>query len=410
MSDNGLVKVAFCADVHLGQHKRLGGPPTAYGLNRRCMHALDALSSAVRTARSTRSSALVVCGDLFDYSRPEPQLIYLAQSVLRGIGVVIPGNHDQSSDGVYEHACSPLATCAEVPSEPKIVTVRGMDDVSSERLAVGLWCVPYQSGRASEWLPAAVNALANKERAEIERYPNERPIARVLVTHVGIRDAGTPDYLREARDSIHVKQMFDMLDAHRLTGAFVGNWHEPRAWEQRDIDTGEPRFVQQCGALASTGFDDVGGGEIHVLTVRASGAYTCDSHEADGPVFATVRSPAELRKAITRAKGARAQVARVQVALYVRWLCNFSGDIALATSAIEKAVERGDIIAGCAEMDPKVARKQASEAVASARSADSMARALASFIDSMPLDPSVGRGELLELCKGYLSTAKEVKQ
>jgi DNA repair exonuclease SbcCD nuclease subunit len=236
------VDVCFCADVHVGNPRAFGGP-MASGVNARGRHVLDALRAAVADAVASSSDALVVLGDLFDSSRATPQLIAAVMEVLttaaeNGVPVhLLLGNHDQESADEGDHALAPLAMVegVTVHERPAVVSVRRDAEV---------WMVPFQVGRASEWLPGVLERLS----------AGSPPEARVaLALHLGVIDGETLPFLRESPDAIDLRLLRALCSQYRIGHVFCGNWHDRRVWEGP-----EGAKVVQVGALAPTGFNNPG--------------------------------------------------------------------------------------------------------------------------------------------------------
>lgn len=250
--------VAFCSDVHIGNHRRLGGPMVS-GINTRCRMTLFALSQAIEKARAAGAEFFVVAGDLFDSCAVTPQVMTAVGAILRGAGmqvILLVGNHDQHSDAPGDHALGPLGLLpnVQVVERPSRVHVGGADI---------LYAIPFSSEVGDTYIPGALEALG--ERCD-----------GLIAIHAGIRDKDTPVFLSGARDSIGL-EVIEAKDRR----VFAGNWHNGKAWGG----------VVQCGTLAPTGFDNawpdfggveatVGGLYLHDTRTR-KGSY----QHVDGPRF-----------------------------------------------------------------------------------------------------------------------------
>lgn len=282
---NGL-DVCFCADVHVGNPRAFGGPMVS-GVNARGRHVLAALRAAVDDAVADGSDALVVLGDLFDSSRATPQLVAAVMEVLlaaaeNGVPVhLLLGNHDQESTDAGDNALAPLAQMegVTVHEEPRVIALRK---------SVELWMVPFQVGRASAWLPGALESLA----------AGGKPGTTIaLALHLGVIDGATLPYLRESPDAIDLGLLRELCARYGIGHVFCGNWHDRRVWEGAGVAK-----VVQVGALAPTGFNNPGF-DGYGMVEHWRGDASDGRVVAEGPRFATVRSRAEWDAIIRRVKG-----------------------------------------------------------------------------------------------------------
>ena len=121
------MRVAFVADVHVGNPQRFGGDIKA-GINKRCQMVLDSLAKAVVIAAANKSEYFVICGDLIDYVKIEPQIIAAIQLILRDAkrlgmqAVLLKGNHENVSQALGDHALGPLKPLARIVEVPTTIT------------------------------------------------------------------------------------------------------------------------------------------------------------------------------------------------------------------------------------------------------------------------------------------------
>lgn len=265
------MRIAAVADVHIGNHKRLGGPLEA-GLNNRCRLAVAALRSAYQMAHERSCEWMLICGDLFDTARTEPQVVRAVQDVVEEgrarhciETVIIRGNHEMVTEAVGDHSLGPLRPVARVLDSP---TRTPMGEAE-------LWAVPFQPGKASEWLPATVEALS--------KLPSNHRGPRILMTHVGVQDGKTPPWLKEAHDSVHVELLEELTGRFGIYVAVTGNWHNPQAW---GWDAPFRRWLHQVGTLCPTGFDNPGP-EMGRMSVFGTSDEKPTSVAIPGPRFLT---------------------------------------------------------------------------------------------------------------------------
>ena len=408
--------LAFIADVHHANHRAMGGAVVA-GHNTRACATRRAMREAAQRLRANVAIApgvdnvgvLCVLGDLFDTTRPEPQLIASAAAALTDDGgdgqashdtLVLLGNHDMVSTAYGDNALAPLHFMAgtTVVEKPRRLCYPGVE----------LICVPFQPGIASTWLPAALEeACAPQSAAAANGHPEPsrrdlRParVVRVLLLHLGLRDVHTPPWLRGAADSIDVDALYALCAQHNIDAVYAGNWHSRREW----AFPREPAVsMVQVGALVPTGFDNAGltgygGVEFLVVTTDDSGdnaeTVATAREEVPGPRFVTVRSEKEARRAVEDA-GTNT--------LYLRWVVDTPDQLESASQKMRAAIEAEAVFDGRVDLADTAAKAAGAQAAAAARDATTFAQALAQFVEAMPLDPGVDRAEVLTLARTYLN-------
>lgn len=365
------MKIAFTADVHVGNHKRHGGDVEA-GLNRRCRDVLLALERAVSLA-VTNDGPIVICGDLFDTSRPSPQMIARVQEILEPAqAIVLAGNHDMDSTAPGHNALAPLAPVANVIERPRVLELDGAD----------LFCVPFLPGPAVQWMGDVLADLAAKAT------PGR---LRLLAFHLGVEDKHTPSYLRGAHDSIKINTLTRWMQAHSITMAFCGNWHERRVWHGL-----EHSMVVQCGALAPTGWDNPGADAYGMVTVLDPETRDLKIKRVPGPRFLDLHDlPTDKHEhEIMRLFDAKNTV-------YARWTVA-PDQMTEALDALGSWRERQIIAAGEVRTVDEAAEQAAREAAMLARQAETLAEALAGFVAAMPLEEGIDRAEVLARAQALL--------
>jgi hypothetical protein len=395
---NKPVRLAFVADVHIGNHRRFGGEKKV-GVNQRCELILGTLARAVKEAHREDSSALFVCGDLFDTAHPEPQVIARTIDALKSTTmpvIVIPGNHDQNTHYRGDNSLAPLARVLgiNVLDEPAILCFGSDLDTLDVFSYVEVWCAPYRSGQGAEWLPATVEYLSTVS----QQAPNLRPAHRVLVTHLGVKDEHTPVWLKDSHDSISSAQLMELLCKYDIDCAFTGNWHDPRQWKNGTNDA-RHALIHQLGTLVPTGFDNPGVHNYGAVALYNPSGPQCGEFEAitlhiPGPRFVTATTRGEVSAVVGKTG---------EHSLFLRWITETLQEYECALTGIESMKAQRLIIDGCAELDREGPEKQARAAAVAAQSAETFAEALATFVRGMPLDEGVDREEVLSRARAYLA-------
>lgn len=371
------MKIANVADVHMANHRILGGEVKA-GINRRGQLVLNALDRAYDVAIGEGCEVMVINGDLTDTSRPPAQHLAALQKICGKLRtIILKGNHDMESVEPGDHSLGPLAPVAQVVEAPTKIRLgkTGVD-------AVELWAVPFRPGRAAEWLPTVL--------AEVQGSPASGGPAsptKVLALHLGLQDGKTPPWLDGAHDSVKVEQLAELCVKHGLTAVYAGNWHEPKTWAMGGVQ------VVQIGTLAPTGWDNPGLG-FGTMAIFDS------KRPAAGKVLA-VPGPRFLDNA-DDAKKALEQGCTPFVRLRA---APEEMDVARATEELlHKAGAEVEIVPDAGE-----AQARLRQAAGVARSADTVADAVAAYVKTMPIpeeeqeDPESFRAALLERVKGYMT-------
>jgi hypothetical protein len=371
------MRVAFLADLHVGNHGRFGGD-VVVGLNARCRFVVAALRTACDRAHQLGVEELVVLGDLFDSAQPTPQMLAavrgaLSRECFNQVWLLV-GNHEQETTARGDHALAPLDD------------VDGIRVVDTPRvLALGkqarLVLVPFRPGRATEWLPATVAECLRPER-KADRL--------LLGTHVGIIDDETPHFLRDARDAVKLDLLRDLGEAHNFTAMLAGNWHTRRLWS---LDSGT--VVMQVGALVPTGFNNPGLDGYGTLAIYDTDTDELSWEQLAGPRFVKVEGLSALCDLID------SEDTSVSCPLFVQAHVN-PGDMQAAREMVEQAA-----LTGRAELLPFGAEAEiaARSAATQARSASTLDEALSNFVGEMPLPEGVSRDDVLAKVRDYLGGA-----
>ena len=364
------MKIGFIADIHVGNHRRFGGPVVS-GINTRCGLVLTSLQRAVQHAKNTVGcDVLVVLGDLFDTSRPEAQIIAEVQKALEPIPtILLLGNHEQVSTSAGDHALGPLDPVATLVERPEVIEM-GSD--------TELWVVPFQPGNARDWLPGVLKKLSEGGKLGA---------LRILCLHLGISDNDTAPWLKGAFDSIAAGELGLLCEHYGIQFAFAGNWHDRRQWVTM------PSVITQVGALVPTGFDNPGVDGYGGLAILDTKTKNVVVETVAGPRFvkAKWRSGAPVFKENGQSQN---------------WFVQLSApldDLEAARAYIANAVEKGALAGGEVVPDSVETTAAARSAATVARSAETLDEAVAGFIEAMVLPDDVSRASLTERVRNYLA-------
>ncbi len=344
-----MTRVALFADVHIGNHVRMGGPRVA-GINTRCGELVTTLTEACCRAAAA-APVLVIAGDLFESARPVPQIVAATmRALVEGPSriIIVAGNHDVVSATPGDNALGPLTALRDV-------TVVDIPCIDSE-----LVLVPWRPGPAAEWLPAAVDALDPKPGS-------------VLVTHIGIADDSTPPWLRDTDEAVHADAVAELAVRHGIDAVFAGHWHHAQHFDRRGV------VIRQLGSLAATGFGDLCG--VGWATLWVNGR--CATASMPGPRFAkygVTETPPE-----TPPDGA----------------APFRSQWSVLRQRYERCVDVARRLSY--ECDVVcVADDAAVVAVAAATGAESVDAAVVAYVEALQLPDGVSRDTVLGLVRRYL--------
>lgn len=383
------MKVAAIADCHVGNHKVHGGA-SASGVNERCRMVLDVLARAVEKARKLGCTAFVSAGDLADSTRWEPQVVAAVQGAFSGCasGHLLLGNHDMVSTAKGDHALGPLAEKdrIDVVERPRLLAGNGQEEIA---------LVPFQPGDARAWLVDAVR------KTGLTRGSFRDP-KRLLVLHLGIVDAETAPWLRDAADAVPLALVEEVAAEFGVSAVLAGNWHLRRSWKLEPRGTRTwPVAVLQVGALAPTGYDNPGVEGYGTLAVWDS-EKPADVvvHELPGPRFVTADAPRALEEAAAVAEKRRCRLfGRVRAS---------PERLPAAREAVVNLVAAGRLAGGEAVLDDAGAEEAARAGAEEARRAGTLEEAIAAHVAGMALPEGLveeDRAEVVARVKGYLAKA-----
>ena len=367
-------KLAFVADLHVGNHKALASPGVN-GVNSRCQETLDQLQKAVQVANK-ELAALVILGDLVDTATPKPQILTEITRILAGCeaGVhILKGNHDSVSSAEGDHALGTLGL------HPGIKVYEKPESVHLEGTKTHMWFVPFRAGAASAWFRKDVAELSSWLD---ENYPETENV--VCGFHLGVADGDTKHYMRGHDDSITVSELVSITKKHKKIGKFVcGNWHNRQRWERK-----RPKLeILQVGALCPTGWDNPGVEGYGGVALLDGLTMELKMHETGGPRFTSYVGVGPVEKATADE--------------YVEVLV--PSDEKREAEKILKELKNSSRIRGYRiKIDTTKERASAKRAASSTRSADNINSALENYVKYMKMPDSVSKKSVLNKCREYL--------
>lgn len=384
-----MARIAFIADVHLANHRIQGGP-TIQGVNTRCLAILRALRDAVEVAEEEGCERLVILGDLFDHTRPSPQILDRCMAALTSTLPVdiLVGNHDQVSDAAGDNALAPLQHLANV----RVVEHLLIHMSGTHALAV----VPFQTGPGIEWLSRDVASA----RASVPTAQHLTVAMHLGILEESMLQEASMFWAKTAHDAVTVPALMQLAAEHGVDQFMAGNWHGRYAVEGAVPDpAGGERPVRICqvGALVPTGWDNPGLTEYGTVAILDTDTRQTTYVEVPGPRFITVRSQEELAAALELFGHHTAN------RLYVRWIAP-PAEMRAARDVLQQLAEPGHPIEAFEVIPSKEdVRERAQAAAAAARSADTLGEALAKYIDETPWADSLDRKRLLNTVREFIA-------
>ena len=374
------MKLGIIADVHAANHRRFGGASRA-GVNTRCQQIINTLYGVREACLKRQVERLVIAGDLFDTTRPEPQIVAEVQRAIEqdedALAVtVLSGNHDRVSDAAGDHALGPLVPVCQVVDTP---TIQRDPDVD-------LWLVPVLQGVAAESLPLALSRLA-EEQGQTPTGPQPPP--RVLALHLGLIDGETPPWLRDSGSALPVETVARLAKQYGIAAVFAGDWHETNSWSVDGVE------LVQVGAMCPTGFDNPGLGEYGSLWVWDSKTGKMERVVIPGPRFVRVGVGDHIP--VARVRKASQGGSSVYVSVTVMPDAYDKAKETAQSCKNEGIVEDYEVL-----LDSSDAEIQARTAAQAARSASTLGEALAGFVGEMQLPDGITREEVMERAAEYL--------
>jgi DNA repair exonuclease SbcCD nuclease subunit len=385
------MKIAVCADVHLGNHRKFARGTMVNGMNRRARETLRVFEDAMMVAAKLDCGHFNVVGDLIDNVHPTPQLLArvmgsIEDSMARRdlIHTLLVGNHDQASATPGDHALGVFATIGRVVDRPWVVTSTTVDQ----------YFIPYRSDVDGEHL--IKQALSDIELT----WDAGAAARRVLFVHLGIEDGRTPVWLRGAHDSIHVDKLHEICVTAGFAAVFAGNWHDHRRWV---FDDGVE--IVQCGALVPTGFNNLStplqiadppgdpyGSLITWDSEKPAGQRT-ERFVMNGPRFVKTKSTADARDAINDGL-ANGHIPYVQIEV--------SPDAVAEVNRVlvdELLVNPDDPYFFEVVADRADVQRRIEDAALSAKDAETTDRAIREWVEKMPAGEGIDRARVYKLVK-----------
>lgn len=370
-----MARIALCADVHLGNHRRHGGPVDR-SLNRRCWEGLRVFEDAVVAAMNADCDAFVVLGDLFDYRRPEAQLIAEVQRILKGrreAGMrpyLLLGNHEQASGAVGDHALGPLSEVALIVDRPTVFGFPG---------SVELGLVPFRAEPAKDWLEETVSQLYT-----------DASKTRLLGVHLGVSDRATPPWLQGAPDSIAAVDLAAIANDAGVEHVLAGNWHNRDSFGHGAVT------INQLGALVPTGWDNPGmGGYGQMIVVDSSRLHgDLERHWMLGPRF--IKLPNHYKPSEDECRRNR---------VYVEWT-TVASDFAAARLEADAKMASGQWVAADVLLLGEETERMARTAANLARAESTLGEALVTYCDNAPMKATVNRAHVAARASHYLARSR----
>lgn len=376
------MKIAYCADLHLASHRVHGGPIQS-GVNFRGQLAVDCLKLATHVAMKAHANWLVALGDVFDHTRPEPQLTTMVQEVLKQAGpsfrtTLMVGNHDQHSTSPGDHALGPLSspTCQVVELPKAYRSNNGW----------GMALLPFNPLPAMEWLPKAIADMGTQL---------DGMRLRILGLHLGIADSNTPEYIKGAHDAIDVEVLTQLASKAGFSYVFAGNWHGHQQWDRNGVK------VVQVGTLCPTGWDNPGLAGYGTVVVFDTETGAIELSEVPGPRFLKLNSSLDVTSIDWVGLRAKGHVPFVRYEVPVG-----SARMAEATAWLEAQVAAGLIVAGDVMPDKDSVALAAIDAAQAASGAGTLQQALTRYVAGVELPEGVTRERVLQLTNHYLNEAR----
>lgn len=381
-----MARIGFVADVHIGNHKKHGGEMVS-GVNERCRLTLKALADACRLASQKGCERLYVAGDLFDNTRPSPQLIRAVQEIFQGECppvTLLMGNHDQVSMNDGDNALGPMQPVCQVVESPCITM---SDDAKLE-----IWLVPFQPGDARKWLPSVLSGLEGGDsggHSSSQPPPSDEPAARVLAFHLGISDTSTPAFLQKAHDAIGVDQLKELCEKHNISYVFSGNWHDRKTW------AGPNGPIFQTGALVPTGWDNPGlepYGTLGIIDSEEGLSYEI----IPGPRFVKAKQSDKVQEIVDAANEAGHKL-YLQIVVDPTMVREYSQES-------REMVQAGSLNAVQVVPDHKVAKENAKKSAGAARSVDTLEEAINEYVKTLTIPEGLSAEDVIGKAKELLST------
>lgn len=366
--------VAICADLHFGNHRLFGGEMIA-GLNDRFRMCQQVLQKAIAVANNKQCGVFAVLGDVFDTTRPSPQMIAAVASELRnfrGEVVLVAGNHDKASDAPGDNALAPLSP------EFRVVDDDPYELINSR---IRFFFAPYKSGPAPLWIEDYKSRMQTIVPTSTGR--------NILATHVGLITKKTPPWLRVCADAV------DAPAAKSDIQIVAGNWHAHAVINDSC----------QVGALVPTGFDNptpIHHEDPYGSLMIYGPTHQNTRHVVPGPRFHIVDFVASMRprdQVLTRILATDINFVKLRADL---------SEVGEAQTVLDDLVRdgriRGGLVEPCAQ-DKKLRDQQAISAVLNSTSLDD---AIVSYLKKQELPEGILMARVAEAVREYVKQGSKV--
>ena len=363
------MKIALVADVHIGNHKKFFGTDKA-SINTRCQITLDTLDYALDAALRAKCCAFYVLGDLFDTSKPEPQILKATQEIFAkykeqmNIYLLI-GNHDMRSQLVGDHALGPLSPC-----------IKGVIETPTSHIyeSVELISVPFKTGSATDWLTAGIASLYRSNPSE----------TRILLTHTGIVIGRTPFWLKKSKNAIVYDTFTEVLNKYKISFMFAGDWHF-RMQEDK---------AMQVGALCPTGFDNPGLYDNGTLVILNTNPVGFDIQDVPGPRFVVVKS-LNVREEILQ------ELVETGYSVFLK-LAVPTAVHDEARTVVDSLIKRKLIVNGEVDTSKEIEVEEARLARTDLRAVNTIPEQISAYVSMMHVNPMVKKENVIARVTEYL--------
>ena len=250
-------KILIVGDCHIGKGLSIGKPGIGNTLNSRVIDQIKLLNFVIETATENEVSHIIFTGDIFEDSRPEPQLINIFINVIKiceahDIEVhIVAGNHDMEITGGH---ISSVLDIIEAFKLPKTYLYKQIDTIYIDKIGITLMPFRDRTSLGCKSNTEAVNKIIEQLPYELQSIPSYYD--KLIVGHLSIAGAM---YVGDEVDDLANEIMMPADSFVGYDYVWMGHVHKPQVLSKK------MPYVAHIGSLDISDFGETDHTKILIL-------------------------------------------------------------------------------------------------------------------------------------------------